>query len=66
MLLALLIIDVILCVALFLVFCRWQQILGGMSEDLERIEKGLRGVEKGVHQVTNPPAPRSQGEGAQE
>ena len=56
MLLALLIIDAVLCVALFLVFCRWERILRGMLQDLGRLEKW-------AHQVANPPASQLQGEG---
>lgn len=59
MLLALLIIDAVLCVALFLVFCRWERILRGMLRELGRLEKW-------GHQVANRPAFRHQGEGGHE
>lgn len=59
MLLALLIIDGVLCVALFLLFWRWERILRGMLQELGRLEKW-------GHQVANPPASQLRGEGRQE
>ena len=54
MLFTVLIMIAVLTVALFLVFCRWERILRGMSEDLARLEEGLRRFKNLIDRVANP------------